>query len=549
MSVKTYKSFSTKRTPQNKRIPGKKGTKQVKNSAGGYTWKLDKWGKLDRFLILGTEGGSYYASERKLTENSGKNVIDCLEEDGLRTVARIVEVSKGGNAPKNDPAIFALAMAAKLGNDVTRAAAFEALTDVCRIGTHLFHFAAFAENFGGWGRAQRRAVAKWYTDRPAESLAYQVVKYQQRDGWSNRDLLRLAHPSAPSAEHQALFRWVVKGEVSDGIPTLVQAFEAAKHVENKRQLVKLITDHGLTREMVPTSFLNDPEVWEALLQRMPLTAMIRSLGKMSQVGLLKPLSKHTNSVVEKLNDETALKRAKVHPVGVLASMLTYGSGHGFRGKLTWDVNQRVVDALDSAFYSSFKMIEPTGKRIVLALDVSGSMTMGTIAGVPGLTPRVASGALAMATARTENEYVFVGFTARGGRFSFGRRGTEHQMNAEGITQLKISPRQRLGDVCRYLGNFPFGATDCALPMLWALKNGIDADAFVIYTDNETWAGEIHASQALNMYRDKTGNQAKLIPVGMVANSYTVGDPEDAGTLNVAGFDTGTPQVISNFIRE
>ena len=46
----------------------------------------------------------------------------------------IVEISKGGNAPKNDPALFALAAAISLGDRDTRVAAGKALPDVARIG-------------------------------------------------------------------------------------------------------------------------------------------------------------------------------------------------------------------------------------------------------------------------------------------------------------------------------------------------------------------------------------------------------------------------------
>src|SRR5205823_3020438 len=102
--------------------------------------------------------------------------------------------SDAGRAPKNDPAIFALAMCAKLGDEATRREAHRALEKTCRIGTHLFHFARDIEAFGGWGRGTRRAVAGWYTNMPAEKLAFQAVKYPSRDGWSHRDLLRLAHP-------------------------------------------------------------------------------------------------------------------------------------------------------------------------------------------------------------------------------------------------------------------------------------------------------------------------------------------------------------------
>lgn len=532
MSYNPYLNFSTKTTPQTERIPGELGKNQEKNNAGGYVWKLDKWGMLDRFLILGSEGGTYYVKEGKLTKDNGNNVLECLREDGARTVNRIVEVSVGGKAPKTDPAIFALAMAAKLGDDNTRQMAFEALPEVCRIGTHLMHFAAFTELFGGWGRAQKRAVADWYNDKTPDNLAYQVVKYQNRDGWSNKDLLRLSHPMAVSKSHQAIYKWIVSGELPKDlsiVPNTILAFEAAKKATTEKQIVSLIRENGLTREMVPTQFLNSPAVWEALLEHMPMTAMIRSLGKMSNVGILNDFSDVAKHVKSMLSNEKALRSARVHPIGILAALLTYSSGKGVRGSLDWEVNTSIVEALNGAFYKSFDFVEPTNKRIVLALDVSSSMTWGTIAGIPDLTPRVASAALAMVTARTENEYVFLGFTSE-------------------ISKLNISASQSIKDVCNYVHRLGFGATDCAKPMIWASHRAIRADAFVILTDNETWAGTQHPHQALMQYRQMTGIPAKLIVVGMTATNNTIGDPSDVGTLNVVGFDTATPQVISDFIR-
>src|SRR5262249_32160096 len=134
---KFTKIFATKTTPQNEPIPG---STQVANSAGGFTWQLDDWARLDRFLILGSEGGPYSIGERKLPVETAAVVRRCIPADGLRTVQRIVAISDAGRAPKNDPAIFALAMAAKLGDEPTRRAAYAALPKVCRIGTHLMHF-------------------------------------------------------------------------------------------------------------------------------------------------------------------------------------------------------------------------------------------------------------------------------------------------------------------------------------------------------------------------------------------------------------------------
>lgn len=54
--------------------------------------------------------------------------------------------------------------------------------------------------------------------------------------------------------------------------------------------------------------------------------------------------------------------------------------------------------------------------MLLALDVSGSKTWGDVAGVPGLTPRDASAALALVTAATEPRHEVVGFFAGTGGF-------------------------------------------------------------------------------------------------------------------------------------
>ena len=119
---------------------------------------------------------------------------------------------------------------------------------------------------------------------------------------------------------------------------------------------------------------------------------------------------------------------------------------------------------------------------------------------------------------------------------------------EKMVPLTVSPRQRLDDVVKTISGLPFAATDCALPMLWALKEKVAADIFVVYTDSETWFGDIHPVQALRQYRERMGIAAKLIVVGMVSNGFTIADPDDAGMLDIVGFDTAAPALIADFAR-
>jgi 60 kDa SS-A/Ro ribonucleoprotein len=563
MAINYARQFNRRITPQSQAIPG---SNQVRNSGGGFSWEVDDWTRLDRFLVLGAEGGTYYIAERDLVKQNHEAILHCIKADGVLAVNRIVEISDAGRAPKNDPAIFALALAVTHGDAQAKAHAFANLNKVCRIGTHLFHFAEYVNAMRGWGRGLRNAVGDWYVYRDADDLAHQAVKYQQRDGWSHGDLLRLAHPKAPSAQHESVFRWLLAGADSLGerevkrkvrgedrvakygavgaLPKPIEAFEQAKRASNAGEIVKLINEFDLPREAIPTQWLNEVAVWEALLERMPMTAMIRNLGKMTSLGLVAPFSDAKRQIVRKLRDETALKRARIHPLAVLVAQKIYAQGHGDKGALKWSPVSAVVDALDEAFYATFQNVAPCNKPVLLALDVSGSMDGSMIAG-SCISAREASAAMALITAATEPECEIIAFSAPAG----GGYGGMHGGGEPGITRVNLSPCMRLADVIKRIEAIPMGGTDCALPMVWAARNKLNVSAFIAYTDSETWAGNIHPAQALRQYRDGFVGDAKAVVVGMTSNGFTLADPNDRGTLDVVGFDTTVPAVIADFVRE
>lgn len=523
------------------------GTTQVQNNGGGYGWEADAWARLDRFLILGSEGGSYYQAESELTIENAKNVVELVQSaHGLRVVRRIVEMSTSGRAPKSAPLTFALAICAKLGDPlVTRRAAYAALPQVCRTGAQLFEFAQAVLAFGSFSSGTQRAVARWYNDRPAHALAYQVVKYQSRGSMSHRDILRMTKPSAKerrgpnrSPEHDAVFEWVARRRLVEGAPPILHAFTEAQVIGQSpvsdagaSRICKLIGDLGLPREAIPTEYLGRADVWEALLHNggrgMPLWGLVRSLNKMTAVGLLGPLAEANKKVVELLGDVEAMRRQRFHPLRALVGGRTYAQGHGIRGSLTWTPVPQIVDALDAAFYRAFPAAAPTGKSMVLALDVSGSMAWSNVAGVAGLSPREASAALALVTAATEPNHVIVGFSTE-------------------LVQIDISPRMRINDVMRTISEMSFGATDIGKPFEWARTRRLPVDAFVAYTDNEVNSGT-HPALALARYRKELQRPARSVFVAMTAGKFSVSDPNDPWMIDYAGFDAGLPELISVFV--
>lgn len=552
------REHGTKATPQSEPIPG---SGQTPNSAGGFVWQVDDWMRLRRFLILGSEGGSYYASERKLTGENVDCIRNCVAADGPRTVAAIVTVSDAGRAPSNDPAIYALAACTALGDDRTRAAAFEALPEVCRTGTHLFHFAAYVETMRGWGRGLRKAVAAWYESKSADQLAYQLVKYRQRDGWSHRDLLRLAHPTGVDDVHKLLYSWVVQTQtegdrehtkLNESLPRALHAFEAAQAAKTPSDTAALIREYGgkLPREALQTEHLNTVDVWAALVEMgMPITALIRNLATMTRIGLIDPTGAMTREIAAQIADPDRLRQGRVHPIAVLMAARTYGAGRGLRGSNTWNPVAPILDALDAAFYAAFDNIKPTGKRRMLALDISGSMWSGMVAGIIGFTPAEAAGAMALVSMKSGDPYEVVAFTTASRGYYGGSRRDAPAEVIPGLSVHALSSRQRLDDVLSYTRELSsyMGGTDCSLPMVYADTADREIDVFEIFTDSETWAGSVHPAEALRSYRQNHGIDAKLIVHGMVSNGFTIADPDDGGMLDVVGFDSAVPTLVDAFV--
>lgn len=510
--------------------------RQAKNNISGYSYVLDKFSQLRRFLILGSESGSYYANEQKHTEKNLTVLDICLKADGLQVIREIVAISDGGRAPKNDQTILALAKATVHEDLNVRKAAWDALPKVCRIGTHLYMFNEFRKHFGGgWGRSAKKAVSNWYLDRSPMSLAVQVAKYKQRDGWSARDLLRLSHPKTDNAQKNDIMQWVVSNGEYNG-EELIPFLRACNEIKNasESEAVMLIRKQQLPREVVPTQMLKSKAVWEAMLPHMKAGAMIRNLGKMTSIGLLSPNSEALRHVCNELDKEEFIKSARMHPVNILTALLTYNNGKGTRGSLTWNVVPAIKDALEEGFYHSFKTVEPTGQRTMMAYDVSGSMYGNRynpwVNGVQGLDSAVISATMGMVTMRTEKHNCHpVAFS--------------HEM-----VDLPITRTDSLIDVLNKMRRVRMGRTDCSLPMIHAAQKRIPVDTFIIYTDNETWAGTKHPSVALQEYRKKMGIPAKLVVCGVTATRFTIADPKDAGMIDVVGFDSAAPQIISEFAR-
>lgn len=531
---------------------------QVLNNTGGYVFQTSDMQRLTRFLVLGTTASSFYASSEKVVDGNAAHIEKLISGGyGVSVVDEIVRVSDAGLSVNNDFALFALAICLVSKDAFTQSAAADAINRVARIGTHKVHLAQFLKNMGGFNiKSVRKAMASAYNGLSLGKLEYDLIKYRNRDGWTQGDVLRLSHPRPNSPLHAAAFYFAVHGFDAPVEPKFdsrtssikAQVANSARYenfLRNKNHLkklaaydslqqttdpataAKLIQDFELPRECVPTELLNSPLVWEALLPHMGMSAMIRNLAKMTTIGLLD--GANLRHVIGALTDAERIQNERVHPINILLANNIYAQGHGQLGDNTWKPVQLILNALNEAMYLSFDAIEPTGKRLEAALDVSGSMSMSQITKetpkgqvrLP-LTPRDVCAVFAMILRRRESNCAVHGFSDR-------------------YIDLKIKPTMRLEEVVAYMWSIPYGGTNLSL----AYDVNEQVDGFMVMTDDEVNQGP-HPYQKLKQYRQKYG-PAKSVIAATTATPFSIADPDDMNSLDVAGFSPDLLSTISKFV--
>lgn len=557
--------------PARERLTAKQREKLkiVKSHQGGETYQLKKGdlNRLTRFLIMGTETGSFYQTTQKLTLENTQIAQKQLDK-GPEAVTEIVRVSHEGLAEKQDAILFTLALATRSKNDETRSAAYQAVIPVCRTLSQLCSFLDYRFALGGYDNGKhvgekiknardkkgkpiterygshassmglRTAIQNWLNAQSDADLAYQIMKYPNRAGLSFRDILRIAKPTPKSLTRSSLYQYGTKGDydlaqMDETISSRLVAAGIVGHADVQVEAAaNMIREFDLPREVVRNDLLNDVNIWTALLQNMPVTAMIRNLGKMTSVGVFTSDENRT-LVIDRLNDEQRIKGSRIHPLKVYAAINTYNEGRGLKGDLRWNPDRKIQSALDDAFDLSFKNVVPSNKEILVALDTSSSM--GNMAGVSSMSSAAGLSALmALIILRTEPNAEPVAIT--------------HE-----IKKLKIHGNMRPLDAMKAVGDVLGGGTDLGLPFTVA-KHNPHFDAIVFFTDSENGArDQIRVRQAEFC---NGGEQRRLVLAQMVPNAYgwvnaTLQDWDTVGrkSLEIVGFDPSIGKLTSDFLSE
>jgi hypothetical protein len=373
-----------------------------------------------------------------------------------------------------------------------------------------------------------------------------MVKYRSRalvsagkpsDTWTHADVLNLMHPHPASQEHAQLMNWAVAPQEKK----LRLAFEMNHEAKSANmirayheimdgnpsitRIAGLLLDYNLPWEVLPTDKLNSFQLWKVLLPTLGARALLRQTWRFEEQGFFKDHSFREVWALRML-DERVIK-GKIHPIDIYIALKARQH------------DKFVREILDSAFDKAMHLpLDPVGKRLIIAIDASGSMSKEIMM---SKTARESShiscweASMAMSSVFIRHEAT----TPLVLSWSDGERSVrETRFSSNKIAQM----------VTDFLSQAKGGGTDMSSPLRYVVSQGLAKkyDGMLIFTDDETWKGpELPMTWLRQVWR--INPNFKMITCSVAAYEFTnfVRDPR---TLDTAGFDSSLHQIVKSMFE-
>ena len=233
----------------------------------------------------------------------------------------------------------------------------------------------------GMGKAVTRAANRWL----AGMSQYHVVKYgSESQQISLRDIYRMTRPKL-TGEANAIARYVVKGEVAPEL-TQIAGYEEFKRMARalaagqgaggatltaeereaaEARALALIGEYRLPWEMVAGQAPPSRAIWERLLYDMPYMALLRNLNNLVKYGVTDS-AEALEYITRTLADPRRVASGKQLPFRYFSALKAL--------KAEGAIGKALREALSAALELSFANMPQLGRRVLVANDISGSMS-------------------------------------------------------------------------------------------------------------------------------------------------------------------------------
>ncbi|MCB1529225.1 MAG: RNA-binding protein [Hyphomicrobiaceae bacterium] len=480
---------------------------KARNRAGAPAYEMEARHKLAQLVMTGTLSPTYYAN----AEAQLSDVMKVAEQVSTKFLAKTAVYARKRGHMKDMPALLLAVLSRRDPEAFARV--FPHVVDNGRmLRTFVQIMRSGATGRKSLGSRPKAEIQGWLNAASDRALMRAAVGRSP----SLADIVKMVHPKPASPERRAFYAWLV-GKPYDvaALPEPARSFEAFK-----RDRTNPLPD--VPFEMLTALDLT-AEHWAEIAGRAGWQMLRMNLNTFDRQCAF-AIDGFTQMVAARLKDPTEIAKARVMPYQLMAAYHAAGQ----------DVPHAVREALQDAMDISLSNVPAVTGNVVIAPDVSGSMTSPVTGRRMGATSTIRCvdvAALFAAAMLRQNPSAKV--------LPFERD----------VVNVDLNPRDTVMTNAKRLASIGGGATNCSAPLAALNKANAKVDLVVFISDNQSWVDARRADRTGLMTEwtklKRKNRNAKLVAIDIQPYATTQA-PERDDILNVGGFSDAAFEIVANF---
>ena len=501
------KLFASPKTPVQVRVNPNKWV-ETKNEAGGGAFSLPDKQALAQLAVTGTFSNVYYAT----AEDQLAKVKTLLAKVDSQFVAKLAVYAHQNAYMKDMPAYLAAVLHGR-GEAALLAKVFPRVITTFKMLTNFVQIVRSGViGRKSFGSSTKTLIKNWLSSKTAKQTFNGSIGLSSP---SVADVIKMVHPNPADVGQDAVFSYLTEArnwqEKSVNLPDDVKVFESLKRGETK--VIPDVPFRALTNIELSV------EQWKEIADNMPWGTLRQNLNMLSRKGVFADKA-FMYKVAARLADSNEISKAKVLPYQLFTTFQN-----------TQDLPIELTNALQDAAEVATQNVPTFGGQVVLAIDVSGSMSSSVTGSRPGQPPTKTrcvdvAGLMAACLVRQNKNARTLLFDTR-------------------LYEAKVNPRDSIMTNAANIARFGGGGTNCSLPLLQLNQEGFKADLVIYVSDNESWSGRNYGTSSEWLKYSHRNPKAKLVNIDIQAYTNTQ-VPDAKNVLNIGGFNDSIWTAISEF---
>lgn len=481
----------------------------VRNQAGGLAYARSPESALAQYAVTGCFNGTFYAS----AEAQLDQVLALCAKADPAFVAKTAVYARERGHMKDMPALLLASLSLREGELMERA--FPRVIDNGRMLRNFVQILRSGQvGRKSLGSRPKRLVRQWIENASAEQLLSAAVGNDP----SLADVIRMVRPKPVDAGRAALYAWLIGKPFDEAaLPSPVREYKAFKR-DRRGPLPKLPFQYF-------TSLPLDAAQWGELAAGASWQSLRMNLNTFARHGVFED-KRRLAAVAARLRDERAIARSRVFPYQLLSA---YRAGDGLPAP--------ILEALQDAMEIATRQVPRLDGEVVVAVDVSGSMSSPVTGYRKGATSKVRCVDVAALIAACIQ------------RNHAGARVLPFDTS---VRPLRLNPRDSVATQAAQLAALCGGGTAVSAPFAELNRTRAQVDLMVLVSDNESWrdtrpGGATATMREWAQIKARNPN-ARLVCIDLQP-TQTAQTVESADVLHVGGFSDAVFDLIAVFAAQ